>query len=73
MLLILGICRVDDIQKFGVLPMVVLIPSAIFIDSCFIYYDIGKVYKIKHTLRINILVGLKYKTNKEVFEIDSIF
>ena len=53
--------------------MVVLIPSAIFIDSCFVYYDIGKVYKIKHTLRINILVGLKYKTNKEVFEIDSIF
>ena len=32
-----------------------------------------KKYKIRHTLRINILVVLKYETNKELFKISSIF
>ena len=31
-----------------------------------------KKYKTKHTSKINILVVLKYKTNKELFKISSI-
>ena len=37
------------------------------------YNNIYEQYKIKHTPRINILVVLKYKTNKELFKIGSIF
>ena len=32
--------------------------------------DNFKKYKIKHTLRFNILVVLKYKTNKELFKMN---
>ena len=35
--------------------------------------DNFKLYKIKHTPKINILDVLKYNTNKELFKISSIF
>ena len=36
-------------------------------------WSLAYLYKIKHIPRINILIVLKYKTNKELFEISSIF